>query len=130
MHRESSLGRELTEWEAGSRETFAIRFKDLHANPRRNFVLASATCTLASYLGRQKKEGVGLVGQSNNKNQSHLFFGYLVVGSTAIAWKIFFFQVAVEGGLRPPLFGNATGFTSLLFSSASQGRKTSFSRVV
>ena len=29
------------------------------------------------------------------------FFGYLIVGSTAIAWKIFFFQVAVEEGLRP-----------------------------
>ena len=73
-------------------------------------------------------EIVGLVDQSTSKiSPIYLFFfGYLVVGSTAIAWKILFLSSCCGGGVKA-LFGNATGFTSLLFSSASQGRKTSFS---
>ena len=41
-----------------------------------------------------------------------------------------FFLLSCYGKGAKAFFGNATGFTSLLFSSAAQGRKTSLSRVV
>ena len=72
------------------------------------------------------RETVGLVDQSNIKNQPFYFIRVFSCWLHCHSMEVFFFQVAVEGRLRP-FSKNATGFTSLLFSSASLGRKTSFS---
>ena len=74
----------------------------------------------------KKKRIVGLVDQSNIKNQPHLFL-FLVFNCWlhCDSMEDFFFQVAVERGLRP--FLKTLPGSSLLFSSASLGRKSSFS---
>ena len=59
------------------------------------------SCIATLAINSSSRKDTCWIGRPIKQQKSVPFIsGYLVVGSTAIAWKIFFFQVAVEGGLR------------------------------